>query len=161
MFGDRLVSRDPRSPLSHTLIYLKEIRGKKLFLDNTPGRGKGPRRLSSRTKSGDCCGDRQTYVAQLVTPLEPEEAEALYAAARELTLKEPPGSHGILDASHYGAWGDDMVCSEVSRWALLKAGRNIEATGSLAKRLLGIEYSPADFFSNNQDFLVIHEIFFR
>ena len=54
-----------------------------------------------------------------------------------------------------------MVCSEVSRWALLRAGRKIEATGSLAKRLLGIQYSPADFFSNNQDFLVIHEIFFR
>ena len=160
MFGDRLVSRDPRSPLSHTLIYLKEINGKKLFLDNTRGRGKGSRIILD-DEVRRLYGDRQTYVAQLVTPLKAEEAEALYAAARELTLKERTGSHGILDGSHYGAWGDDMVCSEVSRWALLKAGRKIEATGSLAKRLLGIEYSPADFFSNNQDFLVIHEIFFR
>lgn len=160
MYGDRLLSRDPRSPLSHTLIYLKEINGKKLFLDNTPGRGKGSR-IILEDEVRRLYGDRQTYVAQLVQPLKKEETEKLYAAAKELALKERTGSHGILDGSHYGVRGGDMVCSEVSRWALLRAGRNIEATGSLAKRLLSIEYSPADFFSNNQDFLVIHEIFFR
>ncbi len=37
-FGDKLSSAS-KSPAYHTVLYLKEVNGKKLFLDNRPGRG--------------------------------------------------------------------------------------------------------------------------
>jgi hypothetical protein len=151
MYGDRLLSWDRRSPLSHTITYLKEINGKKIFLDNLPGEGPHfiledeVRRLYS---------ERGGFLAQLAEPLRKDEAEKLFLAARELALKERTDSHSLLDASNYGVWGDDMVCSEASRWALMMAGRNIKKTGSFAKRILGIDISPSDIWLDEQDFII-------
>jgi hypothetical protein len=39
-----------------------------------------------------------------------------------------------------------MVCSETSRWALIKAGQPIPETRSPFKKLLGVYFGPANFF---------------
>jgi hypothetical protein len=148
---DRLASWDLHSPVSHALTYLKEVNGKKLFLDNTSGRGMGPR-IITEDEFLRIYGKREAYVAQ---PLNTIDSGKLWAAARELVLKQTTGSHGFVDRSHYGVWGkNDMVCSEAARWVLVKAGADIRQTGSLAKRAIGIKFSPADIWLDDQDFLI-------
>ncbi len=158
--ADRLASRDSNSPVSHSLICLKAVKGKKLFLDSTPGKGA---RIITEDEFQELYGKREAHVAQMAgltngwrvaQPLRKDEAEKLWAAAMELVQKERTTPHGPLDSSNYGAWGDDLVCSEASRWALIKAGRTIPATSSSLKRRVGVQFGPADFYDDRQHFIV-------
>jgi hypothetical protein len=47
-----------------------------------------------------------------------------------------------------------MVCSEADRWVLVNSGRKIPETASPLKRLLGIHYGPANFFSDDKNFII-------
>ncbi len=61
----------------------------------------------------------------------------------------------IRDKSGYGLYGpDNMVCSEASRWILVNSGLKLPETASPLKRLLGIHYGPANFFSDEYNFVI-------
>jgi hypothetical protein len=160
-FADRLSSWEWESPASHTVLFIKEVNGKKLFLDNTSGMdGKTVTGVGPHIITGEeflkIYGTREAHIAQ---PVSKVEGQKLWAAARELSLKElteePKKSRGIVDNTTYGLYGDDnMVCSETSRWALIKAGQSIPETRSPFKKLLGVYFGPANFFSDEQHFII-------
>jgi hypothetical protein len=60
-----------------------------------------------------------------------------------------------------------MVCSETSRWALVRAGRAVPETQSGNVKIFGIDtginknnfvsFSPADFYAKQQYF-VVHQL---
>jgi hypothetical protein len=145
------------SNASHTVIFLKEVNGKKLFLDNQPFQGP---RIISEDEYLKLYGSRGTEVAKLVgQPLNPKETKALFTEAvkkaqanRQELARNWFGTP--LIGTNYGAWGkDDVVCSEVD-WALINAtGRSIPKSDDQLKVKLGIDFSPADY-KNSQYFLV-------
>jgi hypothetical protein len=150
------------APFSHTVIYLKTVNGRKWFLDNRPF--EGPRILTEEEFLGKY-SQHEIMVAALAQPLNPKEGDDLWKAARQLALRQKvdsinnanslnPMNH--LHNTNYGPWGQDMVCSEASRWALIKAGRQIPLTDDQIKRKLGIDYSPADFL--NSEYFIVTEL---
>jgi hypothetical protein len=148
---------DKASNAAHTVIYLKEVNGKKLFMDNQPFEGP---RIISEDEFLNRYGSRGAQVAKLAQPLDEKEAKQLFTAAVGMAQKNRTEvAKSLLGTgylgSNYGAWGkEDVVCSEAD-WALLKAaGRNIPKSGDRIKVGLGIDFSPADFFNNEQYFLV-------
>jgi hypothetical protein len=71
----------------------------------------------------------------------------------------------LRNTTTYGIWADKrMVCSETSRWVLLRAGRDVPQRTSDNARILGfdtglnkgdfVKYSPADFYENYQYFVI-------
>jgi len=154
--GDR-VSTDLKSPASHTVLYLKEVNGKKLFLDHTLEKGS---HVISEAEFLKTYGQRDALVASqrvvVAQPVKETEAAMIWEATRDLVKKEGNTKEGnLIDRSGYGLYGDDnMVCSEASRGALGNAGREIPETDSSLKRLLGIHYGPADFFSDEHNFII-------
>ncbi|HET6489900.1 MAG TPA: hypothetical protein VFG28_09060 [Syntrophales bacterium] len=144
------------SNASHTVIYLKEVNGKRLFLDNQPFEGP---RIISEDEFLKRYGSRGAEVAKLAQPLNEKEGKQLFTAAVEMAQKN---RKKITDnwfgtpllETNYGAWGkENVVCSEAD-WALLRAtGRNIPKSGDRIKVGLGIDFSPADY-KNSQYFLV-------
>ena len=160
-FVDRLSSWEWKSRASHTLIFLKEVNGKKLFLDNQSVEGP---RIKTEDEIEKEYGTRPMDVARpaelgIAQPLSKAEGAKLWAAARELGIlelaSEPRKAGNFVDKSNYGLYGDDnMVCSEASRWALIKAGRQIPTTDSPFKKLLGVYFGPANFYSQEQYFLI-------
>jgi len=160
-FADRLSSWEWKSPASHTVLYLKEVNGKKLFLDSTGGGGP---RIITGEEFLKKYGHRGAQVAELgkyevAQPLSKEEGNKLWAAARELAMKEMASeskkSINLIDKTNYGLYGNDnMVCSETSRWALIKAGRQIPDTGSPYKKLFGVYFGPSNFYNAEQYFIV-------
>ena len=154
---DNLLSGDKISNSSHTVLYLKKVNGVKHFLENIPGEGP---RIIFEDEFLKRYGSRGAQVANLAQPLNKKEAERLYAAAVEMAQKNRKEIANNFRGwkwlgTNYGAWGkDNMVCSEAD-WALLKtAGRKIPKSGDRTKVGMGIDFSPADFFSNGQYFLV-------
>jgi hypothetical protein len=149
-------SGDNASKASHTVIYLKEINGKKFFLDNQPLEGP---RIISEDEFFKLYGSRGAQVAKLAQPLNEREGKQLFAAAVEMAQKNRKEISNnwfgtpLLD-TNYGAWGkENVVCSE-SDWALINAtGRNIPKSGDRIKVGLGVDFSPADFY-NSPYFLV-------
>ena len=108
------------------------------------------------TRPMDVARPAELGIAQ---PLSKAEGAKLWAAARELGIlelaSEPRKAGNFVDKSNYGLYGDDnMVCSEASRWALIKAGRQIPTTDSPFKKLLGVYFGPANFYSQEQYFLI-------
>jgi len=151
-WGDQFASGSKESSASHTVTYLKEVNGQKLFMDNQPF--KGPTIISEKQLI-ETYGHRNMDVATLsnsgvAQPLNEIEAEKLFKAAVKMQSDN-------LNAgkSNYGAWGEnDILCSE-SSWALIKAsGRKISGTDFGIKSGIGIDFSPADFYSKKQYFLV-------
>lgn len=144
------------SKASHTVIYLKEVKGEKLFLDNQPF--EGPRIISEDTFR-ELYGPREAQVAKLAQPLNEQEGKKLFTAAVEMAQKNRKEISNnwfgapLLD-TNYGAWGkENVVCSEAD-WALINAaGRNIPKSGDRTKVKLGIDFSPADY-QNSKYFLV-------
>jgi hypothetical protein len=144
------------SKASHTVIYLKEVKGEKLFLDNQPFEGP---RIISEDKFQELYGPRQAQVAKLAQPLNEEEGKRLFTAAVEMAQKNRKEISNnwfgtpLLD-TNYGAWGkENVVCSEAD-WALINAaGRNIPKSGDRIKVGLGVDFSPADY-QNSKYFLV-------
>lgn len=150
--GDKILSSSASSSASHTLIYLKTINGKKMFLDNKPFHGA---QIISEDEYIHLYGDRTTDVARLTKvgePLSEKDGEKLYQVAKQLAdeqLKKGGISYNnkIVTGTNYGLSysGSDMVCSEASRWVLVKAGYDVPETEDKVKKLIGMEYSPADF----------------
>jgi hypothetical protein len=147
------------STAAHTVIYLKDVHGKKLFLDNQPNQGP---RIISAEEFLSLYGHRGADVAKLAQPLNEKEGKALFSAAVEMAQKNNQqlvnkdtwfGKYLLTD-TNYGAWGDNnVVCSE-SDWALINAaGRTIPHTDNILKLSLGLNFSPSDFY-NSQYFLV-------
>lgn len=157
-------SSQVESPASHALIYLKEVNGKKLFLDNVSGAQKdeaagiGPHIITGEQYL-KIYGQREANVATLLQPLKKDQAARLWTAAREMGINELSDqqrkSGNWIDKSGFGLYGNDnMVCSEASRWALIKAGRWIPGTRSPLKKLAGVEYGPVNFYTDDDHFLV-------
>ncbi len=144
--GDELISSTKESSASHTLIYLKSINGKKMFLDNLPG--KGPMIISEQEYLY-LYGNRDAKVAQLIEPLEDKDGEKLYATARQLADEQlqmkTQKANNLITGTKYGVMGTDMVCSESSRWVLINSGKIVPETDDTIKKIAGIDYSPADF----------------
>jgi hypothetical protein len=153
---NKLSSGDNASKASHTVIYLKEVNGRKLFLDNQPLEGP---RIISEDEFFRLYGTRGAQVAKLAQPLKEKEGKQLFKAAVEMAQKNRKEIFNnwfgtpLLD-TNYGLWGkENVVCSE-SDWALINAaGRNIPKSGGRIKMGLGVDFSPADFY-NSQYFLV-------
>ncbi len=157
--GDRLTT-DVRSPASHTVLYLKEVNGRKLFLDHTPEKGS---RVIGEDEFLRTYGDRGMLVASpkiaVAQPVKESETAQIWEAAKQLVKKETDiknrKSGNIVDRTGYGIYGNDnMVCSEASRWVLVRSGRDIPESSSPLKRLLGIHYGPANFFSDDYNFII-------
>jgi hypothetical protein len=136
------------SKASHTVIYLKEVNGRKLFLDNQPFEGP---RIISEDEFLKLYGPRKAQVAKLAQPLNEKEGKELFTAAVEMAQKNrkviTDNWFGTtLLGTNYGAWGkENVVCSE-SDWALINAaGRNIPKSGDRIKMGLGVDFSPADY----------------
>ena len=142
------------SQASHTIIYVREINGKKFFLDNQSK--EGPRIVSEDTVR-QRYGSRGAEVARLVgEPLSEKQAATLYQEAKKMAAKnvEKTKEGNRYDTSNYGVWGDnDVVCSEAD-WALINAtGRNIPESGEQLKAKLDVHWSPANY-SKSEYFLV-------
>jgi hypothetical protein len=154
-FADRLSSAS-LSPASHTVLYLREVNGKKLFLDHTL---EGGSHVISEAEFLKTYGRREAQVAQ---PVNRPDADAIWATAkkiakRETEIQEQKSENIIshpLSQTGYGLYGDSMVCSEASRLALVQAGQNIPETDSPLKKVLGIHYGPANFFSDEYNFVI-------
>jgi len=152
--GGNAVSR-----AAHTVIYLKDVNGTKLFLDNQPN--EGPRIISGE-EFLSLYGHRGSDVARLAQPLNEKEGKALFSAAVEMAQKNNKhlvnkdtwfGKYLSTD-TNYGAWGENnIVCSEAD-WALINAaGRTIPHSDNILKLSLGFKFTPSDFY-NSPYFLV-------
>ena len=160
--GDRLSSAS-QSPASHTVLFLKEVNGKKLFLDHTSERGS---HVISEEEFLSTYGHRDALVAQ---PVKETDTDAIWEHTKELVKKEQEKqakntesrTDYLRDKSGYGLYGpDNMVCSEADRWVLVNSGLKIPETASPLKRLLGIHYGPANFFSDDKNFIItpLHKV---
>ena len=157
MYVDKLTSWEwgkGSSRASHSLIYLKTVNGRKLFLDDQLG--EGPRIKTEEMILKEYEG-RSMDVAQ---PIARPDAEKLWTAARQLEVQNLAHlDQSPVGASTYNLYGDDhMVCSEASRWALVQAqppdAAKIEDSGSPFKKSLGVFFGPANFYSQPQHFVV-------
>ncbi len=151
-WADRIASGSLESKASHTVTFIKEVNGQKLFLDNQPFAGPI---IISEKQLLEKYGHRNMDVAQFASfgvaqPLNDLEAEKLFKAAVKMQ-----SDNLNAENSNYGAWGkNDLVCSE-SSWALIQAsGRKISGTDFGLKSGIGIDFSPADFYAQKQYFLV-------
>ena len=142
------------SPAAHTVVYLKDVNGHKLFLDNQPNQGP---RIISAEEFLRLYGHRGADVAKLAQPLNEKEGRALFTAAvdmaqknnRQLVNKDTWFGKYLLADTNYGAWGDNnVVCSEAD-WAVINAaGRTIPHTDNILKLSLGFNFTPSDFYSS-------------
>jgi len=166
-WGTQLTDLSKASDASHTVTYLKEVNGKKIFLDNMPGEGpkiKNEDQIHREYDSRDA-SVAKSAINGVAQPLKPEEAQHLYEKALELAKKELDAEKGLaynglgqaqygLGQTNYGLGKDNLVCSGAS-WELLKAtGREMPLTRSWVINATGINFSPADFYNNTQYFLV-------
>jgi hypothetical protein len=151
---NKLSDGNNSSRASHTVIYLKEVNGKKLFLDNQPNEGP---RIISEEEFLRLYGHRGADVAKLAQPLNEKEGKQLFTAAVEMAQKNNKqlinkdtwfGKY-LLDDTNYGAWGKgNVVCSE-SDWAIINAtGRTIPHSDNILKLALGLNFTPSDFYSS-------------
>jgi len=152
--ADNALSGADSSGASHTVLYLREVNGVKHFVENVPGEGP---RIIFEDEFLSKYASRGAQVAKLAQPLSDKEAKKLYSAAVEMAAKNRQEiNNSQFLGTNYGAWGkDNVVCSEAD-WALLNMARDkqVPASGDAAKRALGVDFSPADFFDNGQHFLV-------
>ncbi|MGE5457343.1 MAG: hypothetical protein ACM3RX_03220 [Methanococcaceae archaeon] len=152
VWADQLASGSTESSASHTVTFLKEVNGQKLFMDNQPRHGPT---IISENQFYERYGSRSMDVARLAScgiaqPLNEAEAEKLFKAAVKMQSDNLKSG-----GTNYGVRGDnDVVCSEAS-WALIKAsGRKISGTDFGIKSGIGVDFSPADFYAQKQYFLV-------
>lgn len=158
--GTQLTDLSRASDASHTITYLKEVNGKKIFLDNMPGEGpkiKTEEQIHREYDSRDA-SVAKSAINGVAQPLKPDEAQRLYEKALELAKKELDSEKGIaysvFGQTNYGLGKDNLVCSGAS-WELLKStGRELPISRSWIINTTGIDFSPADFYNNTQYFLV-------
>lgn len=151
---DKALSASLRARASHTFMFVREVKGVKLFLDNMPGQG-------TRIKTeAQIMADYGTLGLDVARPLSAFDADLLWAASRQCgirSLKEfATKADNWVDKTDYGPYGDnDKVCSETSRWALVKAGMIIPETSSVLKKYVGgVNFGPANFYTDTKNFLV-------
>ena len=103
------------------------------------------------------------FPSRVTSPLNAAEARDLWDAAADFQKREAEKrgarqGHGpvrdLFETTGYGVAGDDVVCSEADRWALLHTGRRIPGSKSWVKHALGVSYGPADIYADTQNFLV-------
>jgi len=157
---DKWGSDNWTSPASHAAIFLGERNGKRWYLDNTSSHGPVIKEEEEFLKE---YGQRPKDVATLVgQPLSEHEGQELWKGAHELRNTTTYGPSRFLN------WRNDaMVCSEASRWALVRAGRRVPETQSGNAKIFGINiglnkkrfvnFSPSDFYENQQYF-VVHQL---
>ena len=139
-----------KSLASHTVIYLKEVNGTKLFLDNQLG--EGPRIITEKdflNKYGHRGMDVAT-LGKLAEPLRNNEGEDLYKAAMAMHKQNyQKASNSWWGDTNYGVVGkDEVVCSEAD-WALIKnTGKFLPKSFDRTKVEYGIDFSPADFYNS-------------
>jgi hypothetical protein len=151
------------SKISHTITYLREENGKRMYMDNMPD--EGPVIIDEAEMKHRYVG-REASVAQIqkgyvAEPLNEDETKRLWNKAQEMSnqnkefRKEKDASMLNFETSMYGAWGkDNVVCSEAS-WALLKAtGRDLPLSKSMYTQVAGVDFSPSDFYNYKQSFLI-------
>jgi hypothetical protein len=151
-WGDQVGSGSKESSASHTITYLKEVNGQKLFMDNVPFQGPT---IISEKQLKEKYGNKNMDVAQLSSfgvaqPLNEAESEKLFKAAVKMQSDNINSGN-----TNYGGWGkNDLVCSEAS-WALINStGRTIPGTDFGIKSGVGVNFSPADFYARKQYFLI-------
>ncbi len=154
-FLDRWGSDNWSSPASHAAIFLGVRNGERWYLDNTSAHG--PVILAEKDFLKEY-GQRGMDVATLVgQPLSQHQGQELWK-----------GAHELRKTTRYGIWANDkMVCSETSRWLLVRAGRWVPETKSPNAKVLGgdtflnkkmiVTFSPSDFYENQQYF-VVHQL---
>jgi hypothetical protein len=158
--ADKMASGSTTSEASHTITYLKQENGKKLFLDNNPGQG--PQIITEEALQLKY-GDRNAQVAKLsnygiAQPLNKAEADKLFKTAKEMEAKniaaKAEKAGNLIDKTNYGIRKENIVCSEAS-WLLIKStGRAMPVSKSWVAQKAGIDFSPSDFYENTQYFLV-------
>jgi hypothetical protein len=144
---DKVFSGTLNTNASHTLLYLKEIGGQKMFLDHQPGKGE---KIITELEFFKIYGSRPMEVAQYIAqPVSSGIGDKLYSAAFDLVGENEQYKHDnsykIFTGTKYGLVGDDMVCSEADRWVLRKAGFLFPETENKIKKIMGVDYSPADY----------------
>jgi hypothetical protein len=163
---DRWGSDNWSSPASHAALFLGERNGKRWYLDNT---SKGPIIKEEQTFLKEY-GQRQMDVATLVgQPLSRHEGDEMWRGAHELrnTMTYWPSGVPNVGRTFTGSNDAGMVCSEASRWLLLRAGRRVPETKGQNAKILGIDtglnkkqfvtFSPSDFYEEQQYF-IIHQL---
>jgi hypothetical protein len=144
---DNWASDNSGSPASHTATYLGEKDGKRWYLNNTPE--DGPVIMEEKDFLAKYYG-RDMNVATLVgQPLSKHEGDELFKGANELVKS---GGYGIKALPAING-NDSMVCSEASRWLLLRAGRRVPETQDPKKKPF-MKFSPSDFYEDQQYFIV-------
>lgn len=160
---DRKGSNNPSSPASHAIVFLGKRNGKNWYLDNTYATGPVIKDEKAFLQE---YGHRSMDVATLVgQPLSAHEGQELWKGAHELRNN---ASYGIKMLQYNG--NDVMVCSEASRWLLVRAGRRVPETQSGDMRIGGVDaglakrqfvaFSPSDFYEQDQYF-IIHRLTLR
>lgn len=151
-FLDNVLSKSLTSRAYHTFLFVKEVNGVKLFLDNMPSQG-----TLVKTET-QILAEYGSYHLDVAQPVGDIDAENLWNAAREAGLQSAKvfqaRSENYIDKTDYGFKDEDMVCSETSRWALMRAGLAIPETRSDYKRL-AMDFGPADFYLDTEHFVVI------
>lgn len=152
---DNLLSWDFQSDASHSIIYLKEIAGQKVFLDNRPGSGE---RIITEKEFEETYKNRPRDVAQLIsTPVKPEDGDKLYNIAFDLVGKEQQYKHDkllkFIPGTTYGVWLQDMVCSESSRYVLVQSGFRLPESRDFYKKYFGVDYSLSDYYKSGYFFI--------
>ncbi len=156
-------SNNSSSPASHAAVFLGRRNGKSWYLDNTLSTG--PIIKDEKTFLREY-GHRDMDAATLVgQPISQREAQELWKGAHELRNN---ASYGIKMLQYNGS--EVMVCSEASRWLLVRAGRRVPETQSDDVRIAGIDtglnkrqfvaFSPSDFYEQEQYF-IIHRLTLR
>jgi hypothetical protein len=153
------------SKISHTITFLKEENGKRLYMDNMPN--EGPIIIDEAEMKKRYVG-REASVAQLqnsymAAPLNEQESQKLWDKAKEMStqnieLRKQQGYNSDMvdwENTMYGAWGkNNVVCSEAS-WGLIKAtGRDLPLSKSWVTIAGGVDFSPSDFYNYKQNFLI-------
>jgi hypothetical protein len=144
---DNWASDNSGSPASHTASYLGEKDGKRWYLNNTPE--DGPVIMEEKDFLAKYYG-RDMNIATLVgQPLSKHEGDELFKGANEFVKS---GGYGIKALPAING-NDNMVCSEASRWLLLRAGRRVPETQYPIKKPF-VKFSPSDFYEDQQYFIV-------
>lgn len=167
-------NKSGESTADHTVMFLKEVNGKKYFLENQSyffdsgkplsDKSRGGPRIINEEEFSEKYKGRGAEVARLVgQPLNKEEGDKLFHAAvkmaqenRQEIAKNWGGKPWL--GTNYGVIGaNNVVCSEAD-WALINTAiidsrGGIPATSDQIKLKRGINWSPADF-RNQQYFLV-------
>lgn len=133
--------RQRKAPASHALAVVKEVNGRRLYLDHT----KEGSRILNEEEVRSLYSARGIYVAR---PQRVVDGKVLWDAARQAALRE---------GSDFGLFGESAVCSERAALAVAKATGSDpfdpynEDPGRQrfdGRRLGPVDVTPGDFFDS-------------